>query len=117
VNLQLIAALIGAASAASHYADALTTYEGIFKLGLTETVTTPFKSFFLKSPFRLIGLMPLPFVAYAVLAGIYGGENLATCLIFSAVNVASTYIGASNAIHNFQVNQTTKAKFVATVTK
>lgn len=108
MNLQLISALFGAVAVATRYADLITTYQGVFTLGVTEANTNALKTFLLKSPFRLLVLGGLPWVAYGIAAGVYGTSHISTA-VFVAVNAISAVIEAKNSIHNIGVNNAARA--------
>lgn len=107
MNLQLIAGLIGAASVAAHYADAITTAKGYFDLGIKEVSMNWYKKLLLHSKVTLIGLDPIPFAVYAILAAHYGGTVL-TCVTFSIFNTISAVYGISSAVHNNNLNKAKK---------
>lgn len=110
MNLQLLAGVFGGLSVAAHYADAITTYIGLYKLNLSEGNSNPIVKWLVKSPARLLGLSPLPYVAYGVLAMIYGGINVTTCVAFCISNAIAAFLGFQAALHNYQDNKAAEAK-------
>jgi len=110
MDLTLITALTGVASVAAHYADAITTYQGIYEDGQKEGNPNPIVQWLAKAPIRLLGLSPLPYVAYAALTTIYTHHDPVVTIIAGAINIVSAVIGAEAAYHNYTINKAASAK-------